>query len=239
MANKLPTMIHFFGPDGAGKSTHVNILLKIFAEKNVRAKKCWVRSPHTLAFILWRFFVKVGFCRTVYNCLGVPFKFPAVDRNKGLRIFWVVIEFISIFPLLIKVRYWLFKGYKLIAERYILDSVVTIAYFINDIDFLKGRIARLLFRFIPKNTTFIFLDANYRTIYQRRAPPCISEHKFQNSYKSYEIGHLRSVEPRDFIEFQRNAYHFLAYIFNPLIIDTTKHSIKETSNVILQYLGVD
>ncbi|MEM2507191.1 MAG: hypothetical protein QXF61_09145, partial [Nitrososphaeria archaeon] len=169
MANELPVMVHFFGPDGSGKSTHVNILLKVFRKRNVKAKKCWVRSPHTLAFLLWRLFVKIGFCRSVYNPLGTPFKFPAVDRNEMLRLLWGLVEFFGILPMVFKIRIMMFKGYKLIAERYILDSVVTIAYFINDMSFLKSRLARLLFNFIPKNTVFIFLDSDYQTIFRRRA----------------------------------------------------------------------
>jgi thymidylate kinase len=233
---KHPVMIHFFGPDGAGKSTQANILLKKISKENAKVKMCWVRSPHTLAFILWRFMVKIGFYRTVINPLGASFKYPAVDRNKVLRLFWAFLEFVSVLPIIIRVRFWLFKGYMLIAERYILDTVTTIAYFINDLNFLKSRIARLLFYFIPKNTLFIFLDSNYEIIFHRRAG--LFNVKNSNAQgRAYGLVPAGTVEPRNFIEFQRAAYKVLARHFNALEIDTSTSSINETSNLIFAYLA--
>jgi len=234
---KLPSMIHFFGPDGAGKSTQTNILLKKIRRENAKVKMCWVRSPHTLAFILWRLMVKIGFYRTIYNSLGASFKYPAVDRSKVLRLFWAFLEFVSVLPIIIRVRFWLLKGYKLIAERYILDTVTTIAYFINDLNFLKSRIARLLFYFIPKDTVFIFLDSNYETIFHRRAG--LFEVQNTNAQgKVYGLAPKGVVEPRNFIEFQRTAYKALARHFNSLEIDTSTSSIRETSNLISAYLAL-
>jgi thymidylate kinase len=228
-------MVHFFGPDGAGKSTQVDILFKTMRKDNVKVKKCWVRSPHTVAFILWKLIVKIGFCRTVSNPLGALFKFPAVDRNNGLRLFWALIEFFSVLPLIIKIRTLLSRGYTLIAERYILDTVTTIAYFISDINFLKSRIAKLFFYFIPKNTIFVFLDSDYETIFRRRAG-LLNVKNGNPQSKAYGSIPKGAVEPRDFIDFQRIAYRALAKHFNALEIDTSISSIEETSNAISAYL---
>jgi thymidylate kinase len=228
---RLPRMIHFFGPDGAGKSTQVDILLKKFKEENAKVKKCWIRSPHTLAFILWRLMVKIGFYRSVSNPLGAAYKFPAVDRNNGLRLFWSLIEFFSVLPLIIKTRISLFRGYTLIAERYILDTVTTIAYFINDINFLKSQVAKLFFYFLPRDTIFIFLDSDYETIFRRRAG-FFNVKNINPRVRAYGLIPKGAVEPKEFIDFQRKAYKILARSFNAFVIDTTKYSITETSNAI-------
>lgn len=226
-------MIHFFGPDGSGKSTHVNILFNTLRKRDIKVKKCWVRSPHTLAFLLWRFLIKIGFCRIVLNPLGVAFEYPAVDRSKALKLIWTLIEFFSIIPLIIKIRIWIYRGYTLIAERYILDSVVTVAYFVNDIGFLNGRISRLFLYFIPKKTIFIFLDSDYQTIFRRRSG--LLNVTNNNPQMRYGAVPKTAVEPKDFINFQRRAYKVLSKLFGALEINTSFYSIKETSAIILEY----
>ena len=216
----LPRLIHFFGPDGAGKSTQSSILIDFLINKGFKVKKCWVRSPHTLAFVLWRLFVKIGFYRVV--CMHAA-KLPAVDRNRILRGFWSMIELVGVLPIIFRVYVSMSRGYILVAERYVLDTLTTIAYFINDINSLRSPISRVLLRFIPSNTVFIFLDSDYETIYQRRRARAKTH---------------GSLEPRAFIEFQRTAYKVLAKSFNALIIDTSNLSIDETSSLILQYLGL-
>ena len=228
-------MIHFFGPDGAGKSTQVDILIESIKEFDPRVKKWWVRSPHTFAFVLWRLFVKIGFYRVVSNPLGFSFRLPAVDRSRVLQFFWALVEFFSVLPLILRTRFLVFRGYKLVAERYILDSVTTIAYFIDDMNFLRSRISRLLFRLIPRNTVFIFLDSNYDTIFRRRAP-YLHVNDCDQKRRSYGSVPRSIVEPREFIDFQRNAYRILARSFDALTIDTSESSVEETSKAILEYL---
>jgi hypothetical protein len=228
-------LVHFFGPDGSGKSTQADILVKVLRKCGVRAEKFWIRSPHTLAFLLWRLLVKIGFYRAVSNPFGVSIKLPAVDRSRSLRLFWSLTEFFSVLPLIMRCRFLMWRGYVLVAERHILDTVTTIAYFLDDLEFLSSKISRLLFCFIPKDTVFIFLDSDYETIFHRRAPlfdASVSKPK-RRVYGS--IPKL-AVEPKEFINFQRSAYRALAKSFNALEIDASTCSIKETSNIILKYL---
>jgi len=229
-----PSLIHFFGPDGAGKSTQVEILIRNVRRVEARVRKCWVRSPHTLAFLLWRLFVKIGFYRGVRNVFGVEIRLPAVDRSRMLRLFWELIEFFSVLPLVIRIRFLMWRGYKFVAERYLLDSVATVAFFVNDMGFLRSRVARLFLMLIPRDAVFIFLDSDFETIFRRRAPV------FGCSYNEkggvYGKVPKSAVEPREFIDFQRVTYKVLAKSFNAFAIDTSKTSVKETSDMILEYL---
>jgi thymidylate kinase len=211
----IPRLVHFFGPDGAGKSTHVEILIGIFRKQEPHISKAWLRSPHTLAFLLWRFFVKIGFYRTALTPFGDEIKLPAINRRKSLRIIWAWTEFFSALPRIMRISFFMSRGNKYVAERYILDTVTTIAYFVDDLSFVKGMISRILYHFIPTDTVFIFLDSDYKTVFKRRA---------------------RTVEPQEFINFQRMAYKALAKSFNAFVINTSEHSIEETSNAIIGYL---
>jgi thymidylate kinase len=232
-----PCLVHFFGPDGAGKSLQANILASFLNRRGFKVKKCWVRSPHTLAFLLWRIFVKIGFYRTVYSQFGTELKLPAIDCNKSLRLFWAVTEFFSVLPLIMRIRVSMLRGYKLVADRFILDTVTTVAFFINDVNFLKSRISRLFFLLIPKGTVFIFLDSDFRTIFSRRAHSCSMLGR-QNEIRVDDRLSRSScdIEPQEFIDFQRTSYKTLAEYFDALKIDTSKRSIEETSEEISRYL---
>ena len=235
-----PTLIHFFGPDGAGKSTQVKMLVSYLKRRGVPARIWWVRSPHTVAFVFWRLLVRIGFYRVAMNPFGVSVKLPAVNQNKMLRLFWSIIEFLGVLPLVFRTRLHILRGHKLVAERYLLDTVTTIAYFEDDVNFICGFVSKLLLKSIPKGTVFIFLDSDFETIFQRRG------HSFAGHLKKKEIsgekyGQLPSaaVEPRDFIEFQRTMYKKLAESTFALVIDTSKSSVEGTFHVILQHLGLD
>jgi thymidylate kinase len=232
---RLPTLVHFFGPDGAGKSTHVEILIDLFKKDEPRVKKIWVRSPHTAAFLLWRLLVRIGFFRVVSNPFGDAIRLPAVDRRRSLRTIWALAEFFSVLPLLLRIRFWISRGYRCVAERYVLDTAVTIAFFIGDLNFLRGRISKLLFTFLPADTVFIFLDSDFGTVFNRRAP---LRHRANCQQGERDYGSLpkTAVEPREFIDFQRTAYKVLANYFSAIKIDTSKHSIQETSEKIREEL---
>jgi hypothetical protein len=236
---RFPKLVHFFGPDGAGKSTQVDILVGVLRERGINAQKCWVRAHHTVAFLLWRLFIRIGFCRSVLNPFGVATRIPAVDQNRFLRFFWSTVEFIGVLPHILRVHYSLWRGRTLVAERYILDTITTTAYFLNDISFLRSCTSRILLFLIPHDTVFIFLDANYETIYQRRAHLFRIKIRHKRHRREYGAIPASSVEPRFFIDFQRAAYKILSRSFDTLVINTSENSIEETSMAIRQKLGLN
>lgn len=226
--------VHFFGPDGSGKSTQTNILANFLLTQDIKVQKCWIRSPHTLAFFLWRVFVKIGFWRAAVNPLGDVVKLPAVNRNGPLRVFWSTVELLSVLPKIWQIYYLIWKGKTIVAERYVLDTVTTIAYFLDDIDFLRSGFARILFSFLPRNTVFIFLDSDYGTIYERRAP---NAKLLFDRYEKSDFHSTGSLESREFIRFQRAAYKNLAKVFDAVTIDTSTSSVEDTSSLIRKSLG--
>lgn len=215
----VPRLIAFIGPDGAGKSTQAELLVNYFQSNKTKVRKVWIRSPHTLAYLLSRLFMKIGIYRTVSNPFGRQLKVPAVHTNWWFRLFWSMIELVSVLPLILfRVYIPLFLGYTLIADRYLVDTVVTIAYFLNDLGFSKSRTAKLLLCFIPKNTVFIHLDSDYSTILKRRS---------------------LMVEPYDFIEFQRVGYKIMGKSIGAVYIDTSNTTVRQTFTRIMRCLRIN
>jgi len=211
-------LIAFFGADGTGKTTHADFLSNYLKSKNIKIKKVWIRSPHTLAYIISVLFVKVGFFRIVSNPYGKRRKFPKVDINWPLRFFWSQLEFVSVIPLIIvKIRLPLLLGYTIVAERYVIDTIVTVAYYISDMNFLQSFTAKILLLFIPKEAVLIHLDSDYATLLRRRGS---------------------SVEARNFIEFQRKGYKIVDNLIKSNFIDTSKNSVEDTFNKIIDQLAI-
>ena len=131
---------------------------------------------------------------------------------------------------------YLLSGYTLIAERYVLDTMTTVAYSIDDAAFLQSPLSKLFMILIPKRTKFIFIDADYDTVFKRRAPLLENGKFLAKSEKVYGSIPRSAVEPQDFIDFQRQMYCTLAKSTNALSINSSQHSIKETFDIIMRYL---
>lgn len=226
-------MVALFGPDGAGKSTQARLLTTYLGFRGNRVKMAWVRSLHTFSFIVWNIFRKAGLC---YNRSTIPMPsisrpavsylleesygaispismMPPVLKGKISRSIWSLIEFVSVVPiLLLQVYLPLLLGYYIVAERYVVDSVVTIAYFLNDPNFAESFLARVLLVLVPKDTVFVYIDANYETILERRR---------------------NLAGPLEYTEFHRQLYRKLTPIIGAIYIDTSSQDVLETQQFMI------
>jgi hypothetical protein len=160
--------------------------------------------------------VKAGHTRNITNPYGRVKTLPIVSSDKLSKQIWALTEFFSVLPLLfIKVILPIEQGYFIVADRYVLDTIVSIAYYLNDQDFIKHRIAGVLLKFIPQKGVLIHLDADYDALVARRG---------------------KLVEPRSFIDFQKAVYARLCQSIPSYYIDTSKLTIDETSKAIFSML---
>ncbi len=222
----LPKMIAFFGPDGAGKSTQARFVNDFLSSNGIMVKRAWVRSTHTVAYVLWLVFFKLNLCRA-YGIPGrVPWKFamsylnedpygavspvtmsPPVLKGPVSRFFWSVVELVGVLPvILLQVYVPLLLGHLVVAERYVIDSVASIGYFLDDEKFDKSWQASVLLSFVPRGTRFVFVDADYATIVARRG---------------------RFAGPQEYTEFHRRMFGRLAKRFSAVVLDSSKFSAED------------
>lgn len=93
-----------------------------------------------------------------------------------------------------------------ITERYVVDSIASIAYTVNDPNFPASPPSKLLLKFLPRNAVLIHLDATYEEIAKRRGG---------------------RADPKDYVEFHRSVYDKLSKTLKAVKLNTAQLSVEE------------
>jgi len=212
--------IIFFGPDSAGKSTQVRLLIRYLTSGKNRVARVWLRGRHSVAFVLSKFFVDLGYYRTLKVPSGVTYRVFDPSLLPGLKRVWGLVEFASVLPwIILKVYFRRALGYTIVAERYVVDTVAYLDYWL-DSDFLKSVTARALLGFIPRGSTLIHLTAETQVLIERLKKV------------RYDTATL------DFIVYQQKAYHVLSKALKTTTIDTSNTNIEATFQLVKEALGI-
>ena len=204
--------VGFFGPDGVGKSTHVALLESYLKSKGYKVKTVWMRGPHTLAFVVSSILFRLGRTRETVNPYGRVKKVTRISSHTIWKNLWALVELVSVIPIIVlKVIIPKKLGYNIIADRYVPDTIVSIAYTLEDAEFVDGRIAHALMTFIPTESFFFHLDADYPSLKKRRG---------------------KLVEPEAFIEFQKKCYQKIGSLIPNCYIDTSDTTVEQTASII-------
>jgi hypothetical protein len=192
------------------------LLASHFRRRGGRVTVVWIRARHSFASILSKILAGFGYYRITF-LQGKNHKLFDIKLLPKLKGLWGFVEFISVLPwILTKVKLRLLFGNIVIAERYVLDTIVTIAYFLGDSNFLQGHLSRILIRMISSNALLIYLDAETKIVLDR-----------------IESRGNEETNP-EFIRFQQKAYLSLANSLGALCIDTSDNDAADTFRTILE-----
>ncbi|MFY3740881.1 MAG: thymidylate kinase [Candidatus Nitrosomirales archaeon] len=206
--NRIPPAIIFFGPDGSGKTTQAELLIKELRRNGIRSRKLWLRSLHTFAFLISKVAMHTMGLQSVYDFRA------RYSHKKFFKGIWYTIEFCSILPLILfRLQLPLMKGYTIVAERYVIDWIVSLSYVSRNERLLDSSFGRAALKFIPKNSSLIYIDATYDAISSRG----------------------RNEDSLEYIEFQRRLYQEIARRLNAKVIDTSDKTLQEVHKLICQY----
>jgi len=216
---RYPRFIVFFGSDSAGKSTQARLLKGYLKSHGRPTRIAWLRGRHSLAFVIAKFFAKLGYYRVVKVPSGVTYRVFDPGLLPRFQRFWGAIEFLSVLPWII-LRTYLPRnlGYTVVAERYVVDTVVYLSYWLG-YDFLRSFLAKVLLNFIPKGSVLIHLDAKTQDLLER-------------------LKRIRyDIATQDYIVFQQRAYRILSKMLKATTIDTSRYNEKDTFQRILKVLN--
>ena len=166
---KKPRFIIISGIDGTGKTTLANWLVEFYKSKGYKCKYIRIRYRHTLSYLIMRLLIFLGWHKNFRNANGVCIsRFEVYDSTFAKKV-WPFIEFISILPLIIfKVMIPYLLGYRLVCDRYTIDTIVSVALETRNMHFTYSLLGALLLKMIPKKSVIIFLDADSSTVLERR-----------------------------------------------------------------------
>jgi hypothetical protein len=201
-------IICFFGPDGSGKSSISQILVKRLTECGFRVKLSWMRGTHTVASIFARFFSKFAVFRgsdNFYYGISIP---------KRLRRFWQILEFFSVLPVLL-VKFFLpsILGKTVIAERYLLDFITWVSIETDDSKYLQSFESRFLLALVSKTKVNVYVTADFAVLSQRR------------------------TDSRGFLQKQLSIYEDLAKSVGAFKLDTSEKTANESAAILLAFIS--
>jgi thymidylate kinase len=129
-----------------------------------------------------------------------------------------VIELVGIVPVVISQVYLpLLFGRVVVAERFVVDSIASIAYFLGRNDFAESWQAHFLLGLVPNGTVFVYVDADYDTISRRRGSV---------------------AGPRSYTDFHRCLYSELARRVGAFYVDASKNSVETARSKISVFVSV-
>lgn len=212
-----PSFINITGIDGSGKTTMTRFLTKQLRSEDIKTRYVWIKSLHTLAYLISRIFESRGWHRLVKNPNNTIVSRFELPNSRSAEKIWSIIEFISVLPwIIVKVNLAIFFGFTVVSDRYTIDSIISIAMRTRSPSFVESFLGKLLLRMIPKEAAVIYLDVDLHTVLKRR----------------HDIEYTT-----DEIQGQIVLYRLLAEKMGAYLIDTTMLSIEDVETKVVDYIS--
>lgn len=206
--------IYIFGPDGVGKTTHARLLAYYLRRMGKNVWQTSIKHHHVFIYLVFKL---LSFCGV--NTILLSYYGFSEKIKKGKVHLWKIFEYISILiAIVFKVCIPMLLGYTIICDRYVIDTIVTLSYFLREPYFFTSTYARSLIKLIPKQALLIHLDADTKTILARK----------KDEPLSYYL-----------ISYYKLMYNIITKVYSikSIKLNTTNTSIRETFKLILMELN--
>jgi energy-coupling factor transporter ATP-binding protein EcfA2 len=219
---KKPYVIFFFGQNGAGKSTQMELLCNALKDQKIKSRITWIASHNLFVWFLGVILAKLGYPKDHWTKVN-PHLRPVANlgffKNTGKpsKSILLFLEIVSIVLVdLIKIRIPKLLGNWVIVEKYIPITLADLTL-IYSRPFFKSMAARFLLRLVPANAYGIFLEVDYEDLLKRRG---------------------EKIESKKYLGSQDVVCKWYATHYNCLIVDTSKIDVKKTHGLIIDYLNI-
>lgn len=178
-------MIYFFGSDGTGKTTHADLVSMQLRMNGFKTTRVSIKQHHTLAFAMLKFLNRQNPQNQAINYYGFE-----GDFGRKIKTPWKILEITSLVPALVnRVFVPLSLGYVVICDRYLLDTLVTLSYFLKEPEMISGNLAKFLIQLIPKNSLLVYFETETNIIIERKQDEPLTKELidyYKNAYRTFE-----------------------------------------------------
>ena len=162
---KLKRFIYLTGPDGIGKTSHLNEI-----ELNFKSKKCfkiWIRSPKIFSKPLMLFCRICGL--TIYeNIKGVTYGYHLFYKSKLISFIYPFLQLIDFYITWSFYRLKMKKYDIILLDRFSLDTLADLMVDTRKMNLHKTWVGKQFINFIPENSLTIVLDVDENIIRERK-----------------------------------------------------------------------
>ncbi len=208
------TIIAFYGPDGAGKTTTAILVARLLSMRDYRVSIIRLREHHLLMYLLIRFLQRTGLLPKTCSLRELDYKFISLIR-KSLKVI-IFLEWINAIAwIILNVGLRKMLGYVIVAERSIPDFIVSLRMLsLNTLN--RDSLLIKILDNITYKTKSIYLYARPNILLKRKTKEKLT---------------------RDYINYLISEYTFLAVKYRSLSIDTSSTSPKDIVSKVIKYIA--
>jgi thymidylate kinase len=167
--DKDPRFFYIAGPDGSGKSTHLEALRDKLAAQGIEGEHLWLRSPKLLSKPLLLFCRLTGLTR--YKKVdGIRTGTHDFYRSKLISWIYPWLQYLDmrIFIFLKVKRRFKRKSDNVFLDRYVIDTLADLMVDTQRFDLHRKTVGRLFLKLVPARERIVILDAEEEVMRQRK-----------------------------------------------------------------------
>lgn len=185
--NRIPRFIYFAGVDGSGKSTYVEMLIKEFEKRGLKARRVWLRFNYILTKPVLLYCRLVGLTRrpvrggrkiSVHDFYKSPFICKLVQY---LHFIDTCLHYFIKVALPLK-----FTKTYILCDRFVYDILADFMIENRELKLPEKFIARLLLSLIPRDAQVLYFKVDKKEIIKRKPEVLYDDEDYDLKYRVYE-----------------------------------------------------
>jgi thymidylate kinase len=184
----IPRFIYFAGVDGSGKSTYVEMLIKEFERRGLKARRVWLRFNYFFAKPVLLYCRLSGLTRrpirggrkiSVHDFYKSPFIGKTVQY---LHLIDTCLKYFFKIYLPLK-----FTGTYILCDRFVYDILADFMIENRDVDLPKKLIGKWLLKLLPANALVLYFKVDKEEIIRRKPEVLDDDEDYMLKYETYSI----------------------------------------------------
>ncbi len=213
MAPKKNRVICLIGMDGSGKTTHALKIISHIQKSGTKCKYVWFGAPYILSYPFMILCRILGLTKMYYLANNLTCSEHQYYRNKPVSVLWPWIQFVDVaFLANIRVRLALWRGFTVICDRFIPDTLVELMTDTRNQTLYRETVGRLMLELMPKPLLMFNLNIDEKTAWQRK----------------------NDVPEMNYLILRRKAYFVLCNALKIPLVDARKPAAVAQKNLIIQ-----